>query len=195
MSIFQNSANCQHSRGYPGSVRGWKNRLRGLFNPVRLDQVRIEIKSSIIEPLGPPIHLLACFGQKFERKVFERMTSSRIWMFYIFIFIFSSLSLSLSPRTHTHLFINHTSFWKGLSWVSKYVVQLMVDLIAKLDSSVHACILLYSCRYKNWNIIQIWDFESSTNPVWLIVTINLHLLIQVYMNLGTAISKKKFFSS
>ncbi len=113
---------------------------------------------------------------------------------YFSFFISFSLSLSLSLLAHTHLFINHTSFWKGLSWESKYVVQLMVDLIAKLDSSVHACILLYSCRYKNWNIIQIWDFESSTNPVWLIVTTNLHLLIQVYMNLGTAISKKTFFS-
>jgi hypothetical protein len=74
MSIFRNSANCQHSRGYPGSVRGLKNRLRGLFNPVRLGQVRIAIKSLIIEPLGPPIHSLACFGQKFERTVFKRMT-------------------------------------------------------------------------------------------------------------------------
>jgi len=77
MSIFQNLANWQHSRGYPGSVRGWKNKLRGLFDPVMLGQVRIAIKSSIIEPLGSPIHLLACFGQKFERTISERTTSSR----------------------------------------------------------------------------------------------------------------------
>jgi hypothetical protein len=39
-------------------------------------QVRIAIKSSTIQNTKAPIHSLACFGQKFERTVFERMTSS-----------------------------------------------------------------------------------------------------------------------
>jgi len=51
--------------------------LRGLFNPVRLGQVRIAIKSSKIKALGPPINLLGCFGRKFERTIFERTTLSR----------------------------------------------------------------------------------------------------------------------
>ncbi len=74
MSIFQNWTIWQHSKGYPGSVGGWKKGLRGLFNPVRLGQVMIAKKSSIIEPLGSPIHSLACFGRIFERTVFERTT-------------------------------------------------------------------------------------------------------------------------
>jgi hypothetical protein len=51
--------------------------LRGLFNPVRLGQVRIAIKSSKIEALGPPINLLGSFGQKFKRTIFKRTTLSR----------------------------------------------------------------------------------------------------------------------
>ena len=103
MSIFQNSANCQHSRGYPGSVRGWKNGLRGLFDPVRLGQVRIAIKSSIIEPLGPPIHSLACFGRKFERTVFERTTSSlSVWSFWISSTGSKSLPTQTSQKVATH---------------------------------------------------------------------------------------------
>jgi hypothetical protein len=39
-------------------------------------QVRIAIKISKIEALGPPINLLGCFGQKFERTIFERTTLS-----------------------------------------------------------------------------------------------------------------------
>jgi hypothetical protein len=64
-------------KGHPGSVRGCKNRLRGLLYPVRLGQVRIAINSSIIQNTKAPIYLLACFGQKFERMVFERTTSSQ----------------------------------------------------------------------------------------------------------------------
>ncbi len=46
--------------------------------PVRLGQVRISIaiKSSIIQNTKAPIHSLGCFGQKFERTVFERTTMS-----------------------------------------------------------------------------------------------------------------------
>ncbi len=51
------------------SVRELKNGLRGLFDPVRLGQVRIAMKNSIIEPLGSPIDSFACFGRKFERTV------------------------------------------------------------------------------------------------------------------------------
>jgi hypothetical protein len=47
--------------GCTRSVRGRKNDLRGLFNYVRLGQVRIAIKSPNIEALGPPINSLACF--------------------------------------------------------------------------------------------------------------------------------------
>jgi hypothetical protein len=43
----------------------------GLFNPVRLGQVRIAIKRSKIEAPGSPINFLACFGQKCEITVFE----------------------------------------------------------------------------------------------------------------------------
>jgi hypothetical protein len=50
--------------------------LRGLFNPFRIGQVRIAIKSSKIEALGPPINSLGCFGQKFKRTIFERTTLS-----------------------------------------------------------------------------------------------------------------------
>ena len=45
---------------------------------VRLGQVRIAIKSSIIQNTKAPIHSLAFFGQKFERTVFERTTSSQL---------------------------------------------------------------------------------------------------------------------
>ncbi len=61
-------------KGYSRSVRGWKNELRGLWYPVRLGQVRIAIKSSIIQNTKAPIHLLACFEQKYERT-----TSSQIY--------------------------------------------------------------------------------------------------------------------
>jgi hypothetical protein len=44
---------------------------------VRLGQVRKAIKSQKIEAILSPIHLLACFGQKFERTVFEKTTSSQ----------------------------------------------------------------------------------------------------------------------
>jgi hypothetical protein len=50
----------------------------GRFYLVGLRQVRITIKSSKIEALGAPIHLLACFGQKFERTIFERTTLSQL---------------------------------------------------------------------------------------------------------------------
>jgi hypothetical protein len=60
--------------------------LRGLFNPVRLGQVRIAIKSSKIEALGPPINSLGCFGRKFERTVFERTTLSQTAFESIFTF-------------------------------------------------------------------------------------------------------------
>jgi hypothetical protein len=60
--------------GYLRSVRVWKNILRSLFNPVRLVQVNISIKSSKIDPTGSLIHLLACFGQKIEEKFFKGTT-------------------------------------------------------------------------------------------------------------------------
>jgi hypothetical protein len=50
----------------------------GLFNLVSLGQVRITIKSSKIEALGPPIDSLGCFGQKFKRTIFERTTLSQM---------------------------------------------------------------------------------------------------------------------
>jgi hypothetical protein len=81
MSIFQNSEKNRQIRGHPGDVRWWKNGLRGLFKQVRLGQVRKPIKSWKSEALGPPIHSLTCFGRKFERTVFERTTSSRIFHF------------------------------------------------------------------------------------------------------------------
>jgi hypothetical protein len=77
MFIFRNSEKNRQRRGYPGGVRWWKNWLKGLFKRVRLGQVRKAIKSWKSEAWGPPIHSLTCFGQKFERTVFERTTSSR----------------------------------------------------------------------------------------------------------------------
>jgi hypothetical protein len=74
--FFLNSENNSQMRGHPGGVRWWKNGLRGLFKQVRLGQVREAIKSWKSEALGPSIHLLTCFGQKFERTVFKRTTSS-----------------------------------------------------------------------------------------------------------------------
>ncbi len=74
MSILWNSEkNCQ-IRGHPGGVRWWKNGLRGLFKQVMLGQVRKAKKSWKSEALGPPIHSVTCFGQIFERTVFERTT-------------------------------------------------------------------------------------------------------------------------
>jgi hypothetical protein len=52
------------------------NKLRGLFNPVRLGQVRIATKSSKIEAPGSPIHLLYCFGRQFEKTIFKRTALS-----------------------------------------------------------------------------------------------------------------------
>jgi hypothetical protein len=52
------------------------DRLGGLFHHVRFWQVRKSIKSSKSEALRPPINYLGCFGQKFERTVFERTTLS-----------------------------------------------------------------------------------------------------------------------
>ncbi len=75
-SILWNSEkNCQISV-HPGGVRWWKNWLSGLVKPVRLGQVRKAIQSWKREARGPSIHSLTCFGQKFERMVFERTTSS-----------------------------------------------------------------------------------------------------------------------
>jgi hypothetical protein len=54
----------QKKAEYPGSARRLKNGLKGLFNPVRLAQVRKAIRNSKIEALGSPINSLACFGQK-----------------------------------------------------------------------------------------------------------------------------------
>jgi hypothetical protein len=45
MSIFQILEKRQKKMGHHGSVWGWKNGLRGQFNPVRLGQVRIAKKS------------------------------------------------------------------------------------------------------------------------------------------------------
>jgi hypothetical protein len=59
ISIFQFSENKQQKRGYPE----------------RLGQVRIAIKSSKIEALGPPIDSLGCFGQKFERTIFKHISN------------------------------------------------------------------------------------------------------------------------
>jgi hypothetical protein len=56
----------------------WKNGLRGLFKPVRLGQVRKAVKSWKSEAMRSLIHLLDCFGWKFERTVFERKTLSQI---------------------------------------------------------------------------------------------------------------------
>jgi hypothetical protein len=53
------------------------NELRGLLYPVRLGQVKIAVKSSIIQNTKAPSYSLACFGQKFKRTVFERRTSSQ----------------------------------------------------------------------------------------------------------------------
>jgi hypothetical protein len=79
ISIFQISENKQKKRGYPRWVRGWKNILKGLFKHARLGQVRNVIKSLKSQAMWSPIHLLACFGQKFKRSfwVFERTTLSR----------------------------------------------------------------------------------------------------------------------
>ncbi len=77
MSVFQNSEKNRLIIGYPGGVRWWKNWLRGLFEHVSLGQVRKTIKSWKSEALESSIHLLTCFGQKFERTVFERATSSQ----------------------------------------------------------------------------------------------------------------------
>jgi hypothetical protein len=77
LSPFLISVNKQQKRGYPGRVRGWKNRLRGLFEHGRLGQVRNAIKSQKREAMWTPINLLACFGWKLKRTVFERTTMSR----------------------------------------------------------------------------------------------------------------------
>ncbi len=44
---------------------------------VRLGKVRKAIKSSIIQNTKAAIHLFACFGQKFERTIFERTILSQ----------------------------------------------------------------------------------------------------------------------
>jgi hypothetical protein len=49
-----------------------KDGMSGILQQVRLGQVMKAIKSWESEALGPPIHSLTCFGQKFERTVFER---------------------------------------------------------------------------------------------------------------------------
>ncbi len=51
-------------------LRWRKNGLKGLFDLVRLGQVRVAITSSIIQNTKVPIRLLACFGRKFERTIF-----------------------------------------------------------------------------------------------------------------------------
>ena len=63
-------------KGFPGSFRGRTNGLRVLFNPFRLGQVWIEIKSSKIEPPVFPINSLASFGRKFEGTFFGGRTLS-----------------------------------------------------------------------------------------------------------------------
>jgi hypothetical protein len=56
----------------------------GLCNSVRLGQVRIAIKSSIIEPLRSLIHLLACFGKNFE----ENFSLKNDLVLITFMFLF-----------------------------------------------------------------------------------------------------------
>ncbi len=55
-----------------------KDGMSGILQQVWLGQVRKARKSSKSEARGPPIHLLTCFGQKFERTVFERTTLSQL---------------------------------------------------------------------------------------------------------------------
>jgi hypothetical protein len=50
MLIFQNSEKDIRKKG----VSRWKNRLRSLFDPVRLGHVKIAITSSKIQNTGPP---------------------------------------------------------------------------------------------------------------------------------------------
>jgi hypothetical protein len=83
MSNFQNSEKNRQISAHPGGVRCSKNWLSGLFKHVKLGQVRKAIKSWKREARGPWIHLLTCFGQKFERIVFERTTSSLLYRSFV----------------------------------------------------------------------------------------------------------------
>ena len=55
-----------------------KQQTEGLFEHVKLGQVKKAIKSSIIQNTIAAIYSFAYFGQKFERTVFERTTLSEL---------------------------------------------------------------------------------------------------------------------
>ncbi len=115
-------------RGHTGGVRWWKNWLRGLFKQVRLGQVRKAIKSRKSEAWGPPIHLLTCFGQKFERTVFERTTSSQC----------GNTMSSQSPST-TSTPLNSLSP-TGIYYKSTiYKTEDLVNYILYLPTNHHTC--------------------------------------------------------
>jgi hypothetical protein len=59
------------AEGYPWSVIGWKNGLTGLFDPVRLGQVREALKSSKFQNTEALNYSLVCFGQRFEGAFFR----------------------------------------------------------------------------------------------------------------------------
>jgi hypothetical protein len=58
------------------------------YNPVRLGQVRITINCSKMGPQLSPIHLLACFGQKFEGNCFEESAKTHTIRMIIRLFLF-----------------------------------------------------------------------------------------------------------
>jgi hypothetical protein len=70
MSIFQNSENLHHKRWYPRSVKEWKNKLRGLFDPVRLGQVNNSNKKFNNWTPGVPNPFVSLFWMKIWKNNF-----------------------------------------------------------------------------------------------------------------------------
>ncbi len=96
MSIFQTLEKSQQKEEYPGSVRGWKNRAMGPFEPVGLGQNLIGIRSSKIQNTRGPNPFVNLFWTKIQRDIFSKEWSSLALLFTFILFNISSV-FSLLP--------------------------------------------------------------------------------------------------
>ena len=103
--FYLNLSNFRKLTAETRKVRGWNNKLRGPFEHVRYGQVKKAIKNQKSEAMWTPIQLLACFGRKFARSVFERTTFASNCQLHFFtveltmdFLAFSALSAILKEK-------------------------------------------------------------------------------------------------
>ncbi len=124
--------------------------------------------------MWPPIHVLACFGRKFERTVFERMTSSHLTHTPDFIFTcyFKIQFLKFNIKSGLENFLIEFSFlWMNQKKFPRSISN-TVDITNLnffgiiwhiLFLNIFQAIFQNDLDLKSWNCDNCWALQSKVD--------------------------------